>query len=190
MHEKVLFEIKRKLIHVSVTVTIAVFLALFKKEISLIFLAATILLGTYIYFQLRKGKTFAIVSKLLNKFERRKMISKWPGKGAFFLFLGCFLTILIYEEKIAFASILILGISDALAAIIGKPFGRLKIGNKSMEGTAAFYLSTFIIVSVLFGYPLAPFVAAIACLSEYIPKIDDNLSVPLVSGLTLWALFS
>lgn len=190
MHEKILFEIRRKALHICVTVTIALFLVLFRKEVSLILLASFILIGTYVYIQLKKGKKFAIVSKVLYKFERRGMISKWPGKGAFFLFLGCFLTILLYSEKIAFASILILGFSDSVAAVIGKPFGRLKIGNKSMEGTTAFYFSTFVIVSLLFGYPLAPFVAAIACLSEYIPKIDDNLTVPLISGLTLWSLFS
>lgn len=191
MAKEIWFELKRKAFHVFVALTIAFFLTIFKRTLSLVFLLGILISGTYFYIQIKKGKRFWLISRGLETFEREGMISKWPGKGAFFLILGCFLTIFLFSEKIAFASILILGISDAAATIIGKPFGKFKIMyGRTMEGTTAFFFTSFLIISILFDYSIAPFVATMACLAEYVPNIDDNLTIPLLSGLTLWALLS
>jgi phytol kinase len=91
---------------------------------------------------------------------------------------------------------------DAFAAILGRRWGRHRyaIGGstRSLEGSAAMFLfslaSTFLVLWG-FGTPLATagldalIVAVVATVVEAISiKGLDNITVPLLSALTLWLL--
>ena len=86
---------------------------------------------------------------------------------------------------IAVFALLIMTVSDAVAALVGSYFGKRKIFNKTFEGTLA-----GIIVGILlcFLVPTIPVMIAvigvIAGMSvELLPlRLNDNLSIPLVSG--------
>lgn len=89
-------------------------------------------------------------------------------------------------------------ISDTVAALIGRPFGKHKInqGKKSVEGALAFFAAGALVVfgtTVCFqtdGAFLARglsgvFAAMFAEVYENRLKIDDNLSIPLIVGTFL-----
>lgn len=111
--------------------------------------------------------------------------------------MAILLTIISFPKVIAVTSIYILAIADPLSAIIGIAFGKHHIvKDKSVEGSAAFFLSTFLaIIAVYFSHyggewkiwPIAGIVAILATAFEMLPiRLDDNLTIPLFCAFTLW----
>ncbi len=113
--------------------------------------------------------------------------------------MGILLTIITFPKLPAVIAIYTLGISDPLSAIIGIRFGKHHIvEHKSIEGSTAFFLSHFFIVLfVYYSANLLDFkVAIFAFISatiisgfEMLPiKIDDNLTIPLITAIVTWTL--
>jgi phytol kinase len=104
------------------------------------------------------------------------------------------------KPYVIIAGILPMAFGDAAASIVGQKIGRHQFNifsKKSLEGTAAMFITTFVSVSLsllLFSY-LIPFstytllmaslgIAATATALEALtPKGLDNLTVPLISAL-------
>lgn len=102
-----------------------------------------------------------------------------------------------YDGEIFFClPILILAVSDPLAAIFGKkwPKGKYKVLNetKTLVGSAAFFISAFILSAIMM-LPLAPTLgiiiglsAMIACAATFVEAISqkgfDNLLIPLAAA--------
>jgi dolichol kinase len=90
------------------------------------------------------------------------------------------------------ASILYLNLGDLAAAMIGMSYGKSKLfgTRKSLEGTLACFFTCVIIgVGIFQSVELCEyiiFVGAIsATLAELIPFIDDNVTIPLISGVCI-----
>ena len=110
------------------------------------------------------------------------------------------LTIITFPKPIALIAIYTLAIADPLSAIIGIKFGNKRIvPHKSLEGSAAFFISTFFITLAILaiysgGVTLGVFsvtitVALLASAFEMLPlKLDDNLTIPLFTAFILWIL--
>jgi dolichol kinase len=83
---------------------------------------------------------------------------------------------------VAGIALIVMSLADANAAIIGVGYGNTKLLNKSLEGSFAFYVTTFTILYI-FKIPLiiSLFISVIATFTELIeiPKINDNISIPL-----------
>lgn len=122
------------------------------------------------------------------------------GELYFAVALACLLVIDRSSSVEYTIPVLILTVSDAAAAIVGRsrPIGRFTIlGNrKSLSGSAAFLVTAFAITWAvfLFGTTLAPSqvfrlsmaVAILTCVAEVLSVRGlDNLSVPLVAWLLL-----
>jgi uncharacterized protein (TIGR00297 family) len=96
-------------------------------------------------------------------------------------------------ESILFGMIT-LGISDALAGIVGEHFAQKKVvflyEPKSWLGFSVFYISTLIIGYGFIGFtPLLLILALVPALSELFSiKGSDNLSVPIMSSFWLLTL--
>lgn len=112
--------------------------------------------------------------------------------GTTFFLAGAFLAFLIFPRDAAVAALFFTAVGDALAATVGERAGRTKIGNKSLEGSTAFLLSTLVVgaVLVMIGLPLGwPSViggALAATVVEALPiPIDDNLTVPLAAAAAI-----
>jgi dolichol kinase len=77
-------------------------------------------------------------------------------------------------------------ISDALASLVGKAFGRVKIKNKSLEGFLAYAISAYFILTY-FDIPYAFFGALVGALTELfnIPP-DDNFSCQIAMAVALY----
>ncbi len=94
-------------------------------------------------------------------------------------------------------AIFIMTICDTMAALVGKHFGKISYGNKTLEGTLTFFLSGAIIIFLtpkITGTAIEYFFAFIALLLasvvEFLPvKIDDNISVPIVFSVVYYVLF-
>jgi len=111
-------------------------------------------------------------------------------------------TIVVFPKHIALIGIYSLGFADPLSAIIGIRFGKHKISpTRSYEGSAAFFVSVFLIsLFILTGYngsfDLTVFFvsllgAVICALFEIVPlKLDDNLTIPLFTAATFWIILS
>jgi len=101
------------------------------------------------------------------------------------------------EKELAIVCLSFLILGDMFAAIIGKKFGRTKIiANKSLEGSLACFAACLVIglfVAWLFPTHLTPQIIAIGALTATIVElfslgIDDNLTIPLISGLVMQIL--
>lgn len=119
--------------------------------------------------------------------------------GATYVFISALICIIIFPKLIFITAFSILIISDIMAALIGRRYGRHKFLAKSLEGTLAFFLSAIVVVFLtpkFSGLPeeyfIAVFAAAVGAIAENISFgfADDNLSVPLSVGLTMLGLYS
>lgn len=154
----------------------------------------------YIFEQVRvnypeMAAKFSIYSKyLLRAEEQLKESAQVP------YLMGLLLTILSFPKPVALTAIFTLAIADPLSAIVGIKFGKTKIvPHKSLEGSLAFWLATFVSVYIGFSFILDQghswwamvglgfVISTIASAFEMLPiKIDDNLTIPLFTAMTTW----
>lgn len=116
--------------------------------------------------------------------------------------MGILLTVLSFPKEIAIIAIFTLAISDPLSAVIGIKYGKTKIKeHRSLEGCSAFFFSSFVIqIFGLYNFLEADLlrIVFISFISSLIVtlfdllalKIDDNLTIPLVSASSLWILIN
>jgi len=98
------------------------------------------------------------------------------------------LSILFFDKKVAIAAIVYVILGDIAAALIGRVYGKTKIEKKSLEGSLAFLSVCLLVALVLPGLPfwIGAIGALVATAVEALSiSIDDNLSVPLLSGLVM-----
>jgi len=89
---------------------------------------------------------------------------------------------------IAVAALSFIIVGDAFAAIIGRKFGRHWFGRKSLEGSLACLAGTIIVAVCAPELPFAVALigAATATIVEaFSVKVDDNITVPIASGLIM-----
>ncbi|GAB6136489.1 diacylglycerol/polyprenol kinase family protein [Thermococcus prieurii] len=99
-----------------------------------------------------------------------------------------FIVVYFFPERIAIGAIALATLGDALAAIIGKTFGRHRFSNgKSVEGSLAYFLTGIVLLTPLVG-PVPAFVGSLAgMIAEFynLPP-DDNFSNQLAVALALY----
>ena len=112
--------------------------------------------------------------------------------GSTYFMIGVSLSVYLLDKPIAILSILVLIVSDTVAALVGASLGKTPLfGPKTLEGSLAFLLSAALIVVFYPGVPLGCGLvgAFLATLVESLPlPLDDNLVIPLVMGLTVQGL--
>jgi diacylglycerol kinase (CTP) len=122
--------------------------------------------------------------------------------GTTYLLVGVALIVALFPKPIVELTLLFLAFADPLASFIGIKYGKDKIfGHKSVQGfMAAFVVCTFLTLiflsfhNVVLGRTLVVSLLAglIGALAELIPigKLDDNFTLPLMSSVGLYILFS
>ena len=180
-------ELVRKAIHLSSSLIPLAYWFLFDRDLMLkttVFLASGFLLAEYLRFHQPLGRKFFLLAfgSALRSHEKVQLT------GATYVFTGAVLTIFLFPKEIAVAALLVLSVSDTVAALIGIPFGRHSFLKKSLEGSVAFFLVTVAILWIFFaGQPvLILLTALLVTLAEaYPPGLDDNFLIPLLTGLLL-----
>jgi len=133
---------------------------------------------------------------LLRKHELDK--KKKNLTSATYVLLSALLCALIFPKVIFVTAFSILIISDTMAALIGRKFGKIKFLRKSFEGTLSFFISASIVVlftpkvdNLLLEYIIGIVAAFVGAIVENISYgfADDNLSIPVSVGLTMWLLY-
>ena len=108
--------------------------------------------------------------------------------GATYILISICLTVALYDKAIAVAALAFIIVGDVCAALIGRKFGRHRFGRKSIEGSLACLAGTVVIALIAPEIPIITglFGALVATITEAMStKIDDNISVPIVSGLAM-----
>lgn len=129
-----------------------------------------------------------LAESFATKYERS---GERPLMGAITFYTGATIAALFFSEPIAAAAIAVLALADSFSTVVGFYFGRHKLPvnpKKSWEGSVAFWLSAFAVL-LLFVNPLRAFLTALIAMTiEALPRIDDNISVPMTVGLLLTVL--
>ncbi len=141
-------------------------------------------------------QTNVILTEKVKAIFKKSEVSKFSSMTIFLV--AAFISILLFEKTIAIASLVFLIFGDIFGKIFGLAFGKHKIYDKTVEGTLA-YLGCVLICGYflffLLDIPLLILICggAVAPLIELFSfGVDDNLTVPLVSGviMTVVKIFS
>ena len=115
--------------------------------------------------------------------------------GSTYMAAASLIVFLFFEKEVAILALLYIAVGDPLAGTLGKRFGRIKIGSKSLEGTLAFAVGAgavgcgMIAGGLEVPYWVALGGAGVGALVELSPSpLDDNLTVPPMSATLMWAL--
>ncbi len=80
--------------------------------------------------------------------------------------------------------VVVLAIGDAFSGLIGLRLGKRKVWGKSVEGSLAFFFSTFVVLAPFIGTWKAFLISFISSLVElFSSRLDDNFTVPLTASL-------
>ncbi len=193
-HRSFRFEIARKIIHLS-SISIAVIYCHISREIALMLIIP--LFGGFFIVDILKNFIPPIASWYHKTFdamlrEHELEQERIHFNGATYITLSALLLITFFPKILAITAFALVAVSDTLAALVGKKFGTHRIGEKSLEGSAAFLVSALAIIVIVPKLSLAAGIvmAVTATLVEAMSlrlggfKIDDNLTIPLTSALT------
>ena len=181
--ENLLFEIRRKLVHLCTVIYILIYYLLdkfYSQRGALFILLFILIIFSFIEFlKIRYNKKIPLFHRLYREDESNSF------SGNIFLIMGVIISFAIFQFNIAATAILMMVFGDSASAIIGR-MGKNKIDhiNRSWEGI----LSEFVI-DVLVGFifltsiPIIMIMALSATITEtLLSSIDDNLAIPIVSG--------
>lgn len=128
-----------------------------------------------------------LVFSRFSSFIRKNEAHKLTGTAPYVLGIG--LSLYLYTTEVATVAICFLAFGDVAATAIGERYGRTKIGEKSLEGTAAFIIAALAAGGILdiIGPGLTPWVMVLGALAaagvELLTlPVNDNLVIPIVSG--------
>lgn len=109
-----------------------------------------------------------------------------PASSSWYI-VGCFLAVAIFPREVAVAGILVLALADPMASYIGRRWGRRQFGAGTVEGSAVFTMAAFLVLLLFAGWGVAGVTALLVAWVERLRwPLDDNLTVPLVTGFLLW----
>lgn len=185
-------EVLRKVLHLSFIIVPVSYYFFSKEEIlPIILILAILVIGIDLARHFNHKLQF-VFCKFFTKFMRSSEVKGITG--ASFMMIAAVLVITIFSKVIAITSLLVLVISDSLAALVGKYLGRIKLGSKTLEGSLTFFFSGVVIVFIvskishedlyfiLYG-AIAVFAATMVEFFSNKFKIDDNLSIPLTFAI-------
>lgn len=194
-------ELERKAIHLSsLWMAFVMYLLPFWVALSILLIGLVGML-TFEYARYHP-KTLQYVPKSLTRTLRvhEQGDGKFRLTGASYTLLAAVAALLIFPTTVAVTAFTIMIVGDAFAALIGKPFGRTKIGDKSVEGSAAFVISSMLALGIFAaitqppaGYMIAALVATLAgMVSEILAarwRVDDNLAITLGAGIVMSCIY-
>lgn len=123
------------------------------------------------------------IHTVFEKFER----SGGNYRGAFYFYIASAVSLFLFSQPVALLSITVLALGDSFSTAVGI-FGKNKIfynRKKTWEGTLAGFAAAFagcFLISPTLAFPAA----LVGMLVESLPlKIDDNLTIPMLTGIAL-----
>ncbi|MCK4526660.1 hypothetical protein KAW18_04755 [candidate division WOR-3 bacterium] len=96
-----------------------------------------------------------------------------------------------FDKWVAIISLLFMLFGDTSASIIGIKYGQVKMGEKTLEGSLAFFITTVFISLIFYRFVPIHLVilligAVVATIVEALPlKINDNLTVAIAAAIAI-----
>jgi len=181
-------ELIRQMIHISsflVTLVSKYFLGI-HIAVSLIFAVTMLYIASE--FARVQGAKFSIVSAITWKAARKPELYEFATAPILFA-LGIMVSLVLFPEPVNYASVAILTFGDGFATIFGKKFGKTVVPfnkGKRLEGSVFGFAFAFLGALIFLNPEKALIGAVVGMLIEVLPlPIDDNLTIPLVTGLAL-----
>jgi phosphoserine phosphatase/dolichol kinase len=131
---------------------------------------------------------FSFITKRAQRYTEKAGIITGP----ILLALGILISFHFFDFEVYLPAILIVSISDSLSALFGMRFGKTRmfnLKNRTFEGSAAFFISSLIILLLTVPVQIALPAAVIATALELIPMYNlDNLVI--TPGIALFLHFA
>ncbi|MDR6222773.1 diacylglycerol/polyprenol kinase family protein [Methanococcoides alaskense] len=178
----ILKEFFRKSIHV-VSLSIVLIYYYLGKELTLNFLTLVLCFVLLIdFFRVEKGVKVPIVWKLYRSKEKDKLC------GTSYFLIGSIIAISVFSKEVASAAILMTTFGDSAAALVGISYGKRWIKglpNRAWEGVFSEFFVNLVIGYFFLSNLIVALTMALAAtiIETLIYKLDDNLIIPLFSGL-------
>ena len=179
-----LLELRRNIAHLLLGTFFAFLVISFPHGLVLVgnaILIGGLIVASFLY----QRYDIALLNWLFARFDRP---GRFTAKGAITFFVGTFIAVLLFAPLYAALGILVLAIGDSLATIAGHYAGKhIVFKKKTLEGAVAFFVCAFTILVLFIAPAKALLVAVIACGTELFtpPNLDDNITIPFVTGLLL-----
>ncbi len=112
--------------------------------------------------------------------------------GSTFLLISFTCVLFVFPKPIAVAVMVYTVLGDSMASLVGKKWGRVRFGRRSVEGSAACFLTCLLVGATIEGLTLSLIIvgAAVATIVEGLSdRADDNMTIPILTGLAMlgWA---
>lgn len=177
-------ELYRKLIHfMGVPLP---FLAAINRDVIFFTLLGLIVLYSFSEALRFVGVHFPLISHVT---LRARRLSEFRGfiLGPVSLTVGILACVLLFRPQVYIPALLIVCVSDSVSALIGVKYGKHQIVlRRTLEGTAAFYVSALFILVFFLPPGSVLLIALVPTLIElFSPHNLDNLFVPLGTALVL-----
>jgi len=181
-------EIRRKAIHLSFILVPLIYLydVLPRPFIVRGLLAAVLVSFVFELFRLHDARVRFLVSRFFRDLVRRHEAKQLLGST--YLLIAAVLTIELFSKEIAVSALGALVLGDTAAALVGKTIGRVRVLGKTLEGSIACFVVSFLFAWGVVGMEawLAACGALTATLFELLPvPLDDNFRIPLSAGYVM-----
>jgi len=181
-------EIARKAVHFS-SLAVPIGLYLVPPDIArpvVLMLALAILTVDVVRLHLPPVRTvfYFLFGPILREHERFNLL------GSTYLILAALICTYAFEQPIAVTALAFLVVGDTMAALVGRAIGRVRILDKTLEGSLACFFSC-LAAGLLYPGPepgLVPILVGsfTATLFELLPiPLDDNMRIPLAAGFAM-----
>ncbi len=111
--------------------------------------------------------------------------------GVSYMLVGATLSLVLFPAPLNVTVLYFAALGDPAAAVVGKMYGKIKLfRERTLEGSMAMFLVCVGIGSLLLDFGALVVVGALAATAAelYADTLDDNLLVPLVSGVVMTML--
>ena len=193
MNHILVSEFSRKFLHILNVIIPLVHIHIIKDKMDmLIFLSLMLIFCFFI-------EVFRTKNLFLSNFFKKHLHFMMRGSekegnitGATWVFAGSLFTIILVPKPFCIVALFFLAFGDTFAALAGINYPFFKIGRKTLSGAiACFVICCAIGLPFNFGIDktIVIFGALIATLTELSSvRINDNLSIPILSGLSMYFL--
>ena len=136
--------------------------------------------------EVRVGRFFRdFFGKMIREHEQFGLL------GSTYLLLAGLLAVAVFPQPVAGAALGFTVLGDAVAALVGKAWGRTRFFNRTIEGglgglAACLAWAAFLVTAGFLTWPVALAGALVASLVEILPiPLDDNLGITLTAGYVM-----
>jgi dolichol kinase len=184
-----ILETKRQAVHLCLGLTISALLYYLMPTLGILILAPLIIALLGLYYVPKLWPNLRIANHLISHFERDNDAEHFPFKGSIWYGLGIIPPITAVAARlipleVACAIIAVLSVGDSTCTWVGKFFGKIRIGHKSLEGFLTFaILGGLAVLIYVQNYPLALIFGFGGAILELYTLMDDNFFIPF--GLTV-----